>query len=760
MIEEVIRKKLTEMSVEEKVAQTQAVWIHHFMENGEISWDAINRYLRYGVGEVRVAGTHLRLAPEKIIMLINQIQSYLINNTRHHIPALIREECLAGLMAPTATPFPQAINMASTWDENLIYTLAKTIASQSAKIGVNHCLSPVLDLCLDPRWGRCEETFGEDPYLSGVIGLHYIKGIQEPTDGRRIISTAKHFLGYGYTEGGRNKAPFVGNYKDLLEHHLFPFEVAVKMGNVGAVMVAYNEIDGIPCHANKWLLTEILRNKLGFNGLITSDGDGVLFLISEHEYARSCVGAYKLAIESGIDVVSNILYPIIPCFEEIVKEVKNGYISQDALDRAVEKVLMIKYLTGVINNPFIEGSSQSNILDSEEYRQVAYEVAVKSIVLLKNNGILPLNFESIKTISVIGPGSDDPSIMLGDYHFDAHRGFHSKLSVEIKSLYDAIKDKLSSRIQVLHARGCDYTSCSDEGIEKALELGSKSDLIILVVGERSGLNPAWIGRGLDETMVLSGEGVDRSTLKLTEPQEKLVREIGSLGKPLIVILLNGRPIDMSSWIGYVDAIIEAWKPGIEGASAIVDILTGRVNPSGRLPISYPKGVGNIPVYYYRKPSSMGYYLEGDGVLYPFGFGLSYSEFNYLKIEVEPKKIEPDNKVVRVKVLVSNEGPYPGDEIVQLYIKRKFASVTRPSKLLRGFTRVHLDVGESKYLIFELPVELLSHYDKDMKQVVERGEYEVMIGRNSADTPLKETILVVEDLPVSYNGPLYTRHFIL
>ncbi|MEM3941405.1 MAG: glycoside hydrolase family 3 protein, partial [Candidatus Bathyarchaeia archaeon] len=474
MNKEIIKKKISEMTIEEKVAQTQAVWLHHFMENEEISWNAINKYLRYGVGEIRIAGTHLRLSPRKIANLINQVQSYLIKATRHHIPALIREECLAGLMAPSATPFPQPINMASTWDEEAIYNLAKTINRQSMLLGVNHCLSPVLDLCVDPRWGRCEETFGEDPYLSAVMGSYYIRGIQDVKEGRRIISTAKHFVGYGYPEGGRNMAPFAGSLRDLLEYHLFPFEMAIKSADVGAIMVAYNEIDGIPCHANKWLLTELLRNKLRFDGLVTSDGDGVLFLVGVHQYAKSCVEAYKIAIESGIDVVSNIAFPIIPCFEEIIEEIKNGYISQEALDRAVERVIIAKYLTGVFEKPFIDESAVPSTLDADDYRKVAYEIAKKSIVLLKNNGVLPLDVRSIKTISVIGPGANDPSIMLGDYHFDAHRGLHNNLSVAIKSVYEAIKEKLSPHIQVLYARGCDYIRSNDEEMESAMEIAARS----------------------------------------------------------------------------------------------------------------------------------------------------------------------------------------------------------------------------------------------------------------------------------------------
>jgi beta-glucosidase len=737
-----VRELLANMSLEEKVAQLQSISIDMLLDGREFSEEKAQKLLRYGIGEItRVGGSRVGLSPREAARIVNKVQRFLVEKTRLGIPAIVHEECLAGLMALTATVFPQAIALASTWDPDLIYRVASAIREQVLSIGARHCLSPVLDLCRDARWGRCEETYGEDPYLVASIGYAYVRGLQGDDISRGVVATTKHFAGHGFPEGGRNIAQVHLGVREFREQHLYPFEVAIRVGRALAVMPAYHEIDGVPCHSNKELLTDILRYYWGFKGVVVSDYGAIPQLSTIHRVAKDCVDAFRIALESGVDM--NL--PNVICFDELVKAVRDGIVSESIVDRAVERILGLKYMLGLFDKPYIDESKVQEVLDSEGYRTLALEVAKKSIVLLKNDGILPLS-KNVKRIAVIGPNANEPRNMLGDYHYDAHLSRDS-VSVKVVTVLEGILNKVSRDTEVLYAKGCDVASMDRSGFVEALKIAKESDVVIAVMGEKSGLDPRWFGKTFEETQYTSGEGVDRASLRLPGVQEELVKEIHNLGKPIILILINGRPLAISPILSYVNAVLEAWFPGEEGGNAIADILFGDYSPSGRLPVSMPYDVGQIPIYYSRKPSSFREYIEYQAKpLFPFGYGLSYTEFRYSNLAIDPIEVNPFG-YIKIVVDVENIGRFNAEETIQLYISKEYSSVTRPVKELKGFKKIFIKAGEKRRVVFTLPTEILAFYDRYMRLVIEPGEYNVMIGRNSEDIVLKGRFKVVGETAI-------------
>jgi beta-glucosidase len=460
-----VKELLSRMSVEEKVAQLMSIPIEKLLDGKMFSEEKAMQFLRYGIGEItRVGGSWIGLLPKEAAKVANQVQRFLVEKTRLGIPAIIHEECLAGLMASTATVFPQAIALASTWNPELVHRVASAIRQQVLSIGSRHCLSPVLDLCRDPRWGRCEETYGEDPYLVASIGLAYVHGLQGDDLRNGVVATTKHFAGHGFSEGGRNIAQVHLGLREFLEQHLYTFEVAIRIGRAQAVMPAYHEVDGIPCHANKWLLTDILKNQWDFKGVVVSDYNAVLQLQTVHRIAKNCVEAFKIALEAGVDIV----FPDIICFEDIVKAVKEGVISGSLIDRAVERILKLKEALGLFDNPYVDESRIPDILDNEERRKLALEAAREAIVLLKNDGLLPLP-KNLKAIAVIGPNANEPRNMLGDYHYDAHLA-KDTVSVKVVTVLEGIRNKVSKDTKVLYAKGCDIDSQDRSGFEEAIKI--------------------------------------------------------------------------------------------------------------------------------------------------------------------------------------------------------------------------------------------------------------------------------------------------
>ncbi|MFN3698928.1 MAG: glycoside hydrolase family 3 N-terminal domain-containing protein [Dictyoglomus sp.] len=735
-----VKDLISKMTLEEKVAQLQSVFGKNLVdENGNFSEEKAEKYLKYGIGQIsRVAGEK-GVDPEKAVDLANKIQKYLKEKTRLGIPAIIHEECLSGFMAKGATTFPQAIGMASTFEPELIQKVSDVIRQHMKAVGVHQGLSPVLDIPRDPRWGRTEETFGEDPYLVSRMATAYVKGLQGENWKEGIIATVKHFTAYGISEGARNLGPAKIGERELREVFLFPFEVAIKEGQAGSLMNAYHEIDGIPCASSKFLLTKILRWEWGFKGFVVSDYSAIRMLENFHKVAKDAKEAAILALEAGIDIE----LPELDCYgEPLIQAVIEGLISEEVINTSVERVLRAKFLLGLFEEEERDPKKVYEVFDIPQFRELAREVAKRSIVLLKNDGVLPLS-KNIKSIAVIGPNADNTRNLHGDYSYTAHIPAVSETLEGIKisdtcvvntvSILEGIKSKVSNDTQVYYAKGCDITSDSKDGFGEAIEMAKKAEVIIAVMGEESGL----FHRGI------SGEGNDRTSLELFGVQKELLKELHKLGKPIILVLVNGRPQALKWEHENLNAILEAWYPGEEGGNAVADVLFGDYNPSGKLPISFPAVTGQVPVYYNRKPSAFSDYIEESAKpLYPFGHGLSYTTFEYSDLKITPEKVNSLEKI-EISFTLKNTGSREGEEVVQLYIHDQVASLERPVKELKGFKKVYLRPGEAKKITFILYPEQLAFYDEFMRFIVEKGVFEVMIGSSSEDIKLSGTFEVLE-----------------
>jgi len=738
-VETRVNDLLSRMTLDEKFRQINMVDIRIFIDDeGNFSEELADSFFNgMGIGVVQDP----RFEPEVNAKIVNQLQKYLKTKTRLGIPAIVVCESLHGFMSPKATIFPQAIGLASTWNTEMLKEIASAIAKECRVNGINQTLAPDLDLAREPRWGRVEETFGEDPYLCSSMGVAYIKGVQgenEFIDNDHIISTVKHYAAHGSPEGGINLSPVYAGERQLRELYLKPFEAAVKDAGALSVMPAYSELDGIPCSSSKMLLTKILRDEWNFKGYTFSDYGAISMLHTFHMTADSPEEAGRQALEAGMDLEAPSTYGFN---DKLMEFVRTGVVSEKTLDRAVSNILRVKFLAGLFDQEtYGDPELAKKITNCEAHRNLALRAAHESVVLLKNeNGLLPLD-KNIDSIAVIGPNAD--SIQLGDY---------SIIKNDTVTPLQGIRSRASTNTKIYYAKGCGLYEQSREGFAEAVEAARKSKVAVVVVGESSMLTSG-VGWGFESGMVaLSGEGYDRSDLDLPGVQQALVEEIVKTGVPTVVVLVNGRPLSIS-WIAeHVPAILEAWYPGEEGGNALADILFGQVNPSGKLPVSFPKTVGQSPVYYNHKPSARGYYhMPGspekpgrDYVfidtkpLFEFGYGLSYTQFEYSDLKVSPEKIRTDEKVT-VTVNVKNAGNREGKEVVQLYITDLVSSVTTPVKQLQGFEKVSIKPGETKKISFTLTAKNLSLIDGEMKEIVEPGYFEVTVGG------LKERFEVVSE----------------
>ncbi len=719
-VKEIIKK----MTIEEKVYQLCSVYITDIIKDGEISNELLKKELKYGIGEIsRVYGGIKNIEPEKAKGYVIKIQKFLKEETRLGIPAIIHEECLSGFLTNKATSFPQIIGIASSFNPNIAWKMTQVIRRQMRNAGVHQGLSPVLDVCYDPRWGRTEETFGEDPYLCGIMGLNYVKGLQGDNLREGIIATGKHFAGHGFSEGGRNICPVHIGEREFRDIFLFPFEVCVKEGNLKSIMNAYHDIDGIPCASSKKLLTDILRKEWGFDGIVVSDYGSIKLLNTTHFVAKDDLECAILSLKAGIDIE----LARKECYPLLIECVKKGIIKEKEIDKAVERVLKIKEQLGL----FEEKKEYFIDFERDEDRKLSYEIAKETFVLLKNDGILPL--KNVKSVALIGPSVDDARNYFGDYAYTAHLDLE-KPSVECKTILQVFKEKAQS-CEIYYEKGCNVYDFKKENFQKAIEISKKADVIIFVGGDKSGFT----------SDCTCGEGKDSHDLKLPGVQEDLILELSKIGKPLIILLISGRPYVLTNIIDKVNAIVECWFPGEETGNAIFDLLFGKFSPSGKLPISFPKSVGQLPVYYHRKPVSKerNYVYLDSKPLFPFGFGLSYTKFEFSSFKITPKKINPGEEF-SVSLLVKNVGEIEGAEVVQLYVRKKFASCVLSSKLLKGFCKVNLKPGEEKKIIFKVPSEILSFTDENLKLKIEKGEYEIMVGASSEDIKFNDVIEIKED----------------
>jgi len=737
---------LKRMTLEEKVAQMLCIWedkkTAFFDEEGNFSLDKLRENLKNGIGQIaRLSDTNGGLNPYQMVEYANAIQKFFVEETRLGIPVIFHEECLHGLAAKDATSYPVPIGLAATFNIELIEKIFSAIAEDARTRGAHQALTPVVDVARDPRWGRVEETFGEDTYLVSQMGIASVKGLQGDgslKNNNKVIATLKHFAAHGQPESGTNCAPANFSERFLRDTFLKPFKEAIDKAGVISVMASYNEIDGIPSHANKWLLRKVLRDEWGFKGFVVSDYYAITELYQKeetvsHGVAANKVEAAKLAVEAGV----NIEFPNPDCYPNLTEMVNNGLVDESDLDALVLPMLKYKFQLVLFDNPYIEVEPGQFEKKLEADRELALQAARETITLLKNDGTL-LPLKNVKKIAVIGPNAD--RMLLGGYHGTPKY---------YTSVYQGIKDKVGNNGEVFYSEGCKITvggswnedevvlpdPAEDEKlINEAVAVAQKSDVAVLVLGGNEQTSrEAWNKNHLG----------DRPSLELVGSQNKLVEEILKTGKPVVVLLFNGRPNSIGYIKDNVPAILECWYLGQESGRVVADVLFGDYNPSGKLPISIPRSAGHIPAYYSHKPSARrGYLFDDVSPLFAFGYGLSYTKFSFDKLKLSKEVISRDEKVI-VSIDVKNEGQTPGEEVVQLYVRDKVSTVTRPVKELKGFKKVKLEPGESTTVIFELLPENLAFTNVDMKFVVEPGEFEIMVGNSSRDEDLIKTILTVK-----------------
>jgi beta-glucosidase len=679
----------------------------------------------------------LLFPPKKAAILRNAVQRYLREKTKLGIPALFMGEGLHGFMEYGSTSFPQALGLAGTWDPELVHQVFTAAADEAASAGVNQVFSPVLDIARDPRWGRTEETYGEDPFLASRMGVAAITGFQGDTFniGRHhVLATAKHFAVHGQPEGGTNTAP--GNYSERIirENFLVPFQAAIEEAKAGSVMASYNEIDGIPSHINHWLLEKVLREEWGFRGFVTSDGDGIQMLVGTHHVAPNNAVAGRLALEAGVDFDLSDGSP----FRSMIDQVKQGVVPESEVDQAAARILTAKFRLGLFDNPYVDPDYAEKITNSPEHRALALKAAQKVVTLLKNEPakdgktLLPLDLAKLKAIAVIGPNAED-----------VHLGGYSREPAHSVSILQGIRDRVGSKAQVVYAEGCKLTDAkpgwrgwfSDnvhlidpatqvDGVKAAVAAARKADVAILVVGENESTNrEAWAEQHLG----------DRDSLDLLGAQNDLVKAVVETGTPTVVLLINGRPLSINYIAEHVPAILEGWYLGQEGGTAAASALFGDVNPGGKLPITFARSVGDLPDFYDHKPSAnRTYAFSTRKPLFPFGYGLSYTTFKFDHLKVEPEQIKLGG-TAKVSIEITNTGTREGDEVPQLYVHQKIASVTRPVLQLKAFQRITLKAGEKKTVDFTVTPDMLSMLNVDMHKVVEPGIFELMVGPSSDQT---------------------------
>lgn len=671
------------------------------------------------------------LSPELSAKALNALQKYAVEETRLGIPVLFAEECPHGHMAIGTTVFPTALSAASTWNEGLMLKMGEAIALEARLQGANIGYGPVLDVAREPRWSRMEETFGEDPVLTTIMGVAMMKGMQGKVqnDGKHLYATLKHFAAYGVPESGHNGSRANCGMRQLLSEYLPPFRKAVKEG-AGTLMTSYNAIDGVPCTANKELLTDVLRNQWGFKGFVYSDLisiEGIVGMRAAKDNKEAAVKALKAGLD--MDLGGNAFG------KNLKKAYEEGLITMADLDRAVGNVLRLKFQMGLFENPYVSPELAKKLVHSKEHKELARQVAREGVVLLKNEGVLPLS-KHIGHLAVIGPNADEMYNQLGDYTAPQVRE-------EVATVLDGIRAAVSESTRVTYVKGCAVRDTTATDIPAAVAAAQKADAVVLVVGGSSArdFKTKYISTGAatvsEDAKTLPdmdcGEGFDRSSLRLLGDQEKLISAVASTGKPLVVVYIQGRTMNMNLAAEKAQALLTAWYPGEQGGMGIADILFGDYSPAGRLPVSVPRSEGQLPVFYSQ--GTQRDYVESKGTpLYAFGYGLSYTRFTYSGLELQ-KGTEMET-LQTVACTVTNTGNRDGEEVVQLYIGDKVASVSQPPLLLKAFQRIFLKKGESRQVIFHLKKDDLDIYDSEMNYVVEPGEFKVMVGAASNDIRLE------------------------
>ena len=746
-----VKDLLSRMTLEEKAAQMLCIWQQKPKtmtdENGNFDLAKANEAFkdRRGLGQVgRPSDAGKGLGPRQMAETTNAIQKFFVENGRLGIPVVFHEECLHGHAAVGGTSFPQPIGLGGTFNPELVESLFTMTALEARSRGAHQALTPVVDVARDPRWGRVEETYGEDPFLASRMGIAAVRGFQGDAkfrDKTRLMATLKHFVGHGQPESGMNCAPANVSLRVLRETFLFTFKEALRKSGAISVMPSYNEVDGVPSHANKWLLRDVLRKEFGFQGFTVSD----YFAIWELGYRPDTHGHFvaadkkescRLAVEAGV----NIELPDPDCYLHLVELVKKRVLKESQLDDLVAPMLLWKFKLGLFDDPYVDPTVAERVVGCDDHRKLARQAARETITLLKNEGgLAPLDLGKYRTIAVIGPNAN--RTLLGGY---------SGVPKQEVTVLDGIKARVGNRAKVLYSEGCKITiggnwnqdavvpSNPEEDrkqIAEAVEIARQADIIILAIGGNEQTSrEAW---GLNHMG-------DRARLDLIGRQDELVNAMVATGKPVVAFLYNGRPLSINHLVQNVPVIFECWYLGQENGHAIAEVLFGDTNPGGKLPISFPRSAGHLPVFYNYKPSARrGYLFDDVSPLFAFGYGLSYTTFAIKNVRLEKNKIQTSGST-RALADVTNTGKREGAEVVQMYIRDVVSSVTRPVKELKGFQKVTLRPGETKTVAFDITPESLAFYDVDMKYVVEPGDFSIMVGSSSRDEDLTKVMLTVKN----------------
>jgi beta-xylosidase len=764
-ISERVSDLLGRMTLPEKIGQMYSHWLilsadgnHRIRTDAfcqTVTTDGIKERLRLGIGQItRPLGTH-PVNPREGVRALNALQKFLVEETRLGIPAISHEECLTGLMAKGATLFPSALNYGATWNPDLIEAVGAEIRREARQIGCHQGLAPVLDVSRDVRWGRTEETMGEDPYLIGVLATRYVRGLQG--ENRELLATLKHYVGHSFSEGARNHAPVHLGFKELNDTFMLPFEMAVKQANAGSVMPAYHDVDNEPCHASHFLLTEVLRTQWGFDGLVVADYAGINLLYTHHAVAKDKAEAAALAFNSGLDVE----LPGFECAEHLEQAVERHQISEERINEIVARVLAEKFRLGLFENPYVDENQLH--LQSDNARNLAKEVVLQSVVLLENRGILPLDLSKKPKVAVLGPTADDQLAMFGGYSFPVHLIVANMQEDRVqyaKTPLQALTERIGTN-SVQYVKGCDilternaaapvFPGDVDTDIAASLKRSSpisrdtsqipdavacarQADIAIVFVGDLA---------GLFQTGTV-GEGSDTDTLQLPGVQEQLLKQVVATGTPTIIVITSGRPYALNGLEDQAAAVLMAFQPGQEGAEAIADLLTGRANPSGRLVVSIPRNVGAVPYYYNHKLKSAGTPIAYHfGSKYPFGYGLSYTRFEYSALTIWPDRVNINDGTIALSLMLENSGEREGSEVVQVYVRDIYASQVRPVKELKAFKRLTLQPKQRAVVSFSIPVDMLNFTNGNNQRIVEAGAFEIFVGASSTDLKLKGRVEVV------------------
>lgn len=744
---------LARMTIEEKTAQLGAIWFSEFVRDDGFDDDRAADLLTNGIGQVTRIGASTALRPAESAAIVNRLQRIAMETTRLGIPIVVHEEAVGGYSARGATVFPQAIGLAATFDPGLVAEAAAIMRDQMLAVGARHNLSPVLDVARDPRWGRLEETYGESPELCGVLGTAYVRAMQNTDQGtlaRGVVCTGKHFLGYSMSVGGRNHAPVQLGPNELREVYAEPFAAAIRDAGLASIMNSYSAIDGIPCASSPAILTGLLRDELGFDGVVVADYWAVTQLRNDHKTAVDAAAGAAQALLAGLDVE----LPSLDFYRAIPELVETGALPVSVVDTSVARVLTQKFLLGLFDDPFVDEDRVTAVFDTPAQRSVARRAAAQSIVVLTNDGVLPLDRTVLRRVAVVGPTADDRRLLQGDYHYPAHQEISMGAAVDMLPTSDAgaltpahhytehitplagLRAALPD-VEVVHARGCGIVADEADDLDDAVATARGSDVAVVCVGGRSGLT-------IDATV---GEGRDAVDLDLTGRQHDLIARVAETGVPTVVVVLSGRAHTLGRVVDHANALLHAWCPGEEGGHGIADVLTGTVDASGRLPVSLIKHVGQIPLHHDQRARAHqaafhgGYVDEDVEPLFAFGHGLSYTDFELRDLTVSGTSTD---QPVTVDVTVHNTGDRAGVAIPQLYFCDRVASTIRPRQQLAGFVRLDLGPGARRRVSWTVDPTKLAFIDPARRWTTEPGAFTFSVRMSSGADGLSETIVLDGD----------------